>query len=239
MVYKFYFKHIDSGNMFLGTKWDADLTWQQALINQLRALLLERGIVVPQGRRKLETAIAELLAEDGRPAGLSARMRQLVVDMQAEWQELDRRIFALDDEFAACAKTSDTARRQATIPGIGVLNATALAAALGDARSFARARDVAAWLGLVPRQATTGGKPRLLGISKRGNRYLRRNLIHGARAALPGLAAGQTPLGRWLRGLLGRVHKNKVITALASKLARIAWAVLTGGGSFEPGRAAH
>ena len=92
---------------------------------------------------------------------------------------------------------------------------------------------MAAWLGLVPRQATTGGKPRLLGISKRGNRYLRKNLVHGARAVLPRLAERDTPIGRWLRALLSRQHKNVVVVALANKLARIAGAVLAGGRGFS------
>ena len=99
-------------------------------------------------------------------------------------------------------------------------------AAVGNARSFARGRDLAAWLGLTPRQATTGGKPRLLGISKRGNRYLRMLLIHGARTALPRLAQSNTPLGCWLKGLLERTHRNVATVALANKLARIAWVVL-------------
>jgi transposase len=92
---------------------------------------------------------------------------------------------------------------------------------------------MAAWLGLTPRQMTTGGKPRLLGISKRGNRYLRKNLIHGARAVLPYLVERQTPLGRWARGLLARVHKNVAVVALANKLARIAWAVLAHGSAYD------
>jgi transposase len=117
-------------------------------------------------------------------------------------------------------------RRLSTVPGIGPINATALVAAVDDATAFARGRDLSAWIGLVPRQATTGGKPRLLGISKRGNRYLRKNLVHGARAVLPRLAARNTPIGRWLRDLLARQHKNVVVVALANKLARICWAVL-------------
>ena len=195
-----------------------------ALMNQLRAILLERGITVPQGRRKLEQHLALIL--DGEEPGLSRRVRVLLEEMQAEWRGLDRRIEAFDAEFAAEAKADDAARRLATIPGIGVLNATALAAAVGNAATFARGRDLAAWLGLVPRQMTTGGKPQLLGISKRGNKYLRKLLIHGARAALPSLSAGRTPLGKWLRGLLERAHKNTVIVALANKLARIVWAKL-------------
>jgi transposase len=202
-----------------------------ALMNQLRAVLLERGIVIPKGRRKLEQHVATIL--DGEDVRLSTRIRSLIEDMRAEWGELDRRIETFDDEFAAQAKTDPAARRLATIPGIGVLNATALVAAVGDAATFARGRDLAAWLGLVPRQMTTGGKPRLLGISKRGNKYLRKLLIHGARAALPSLSASATPLGKWLRDLMGRAHKNTVIVALANKLARIVWAVLRHGGTYD------
>jgi transposase len=114
-----------------------------------------------------------------------------------------------------------------------VLNATALIAAIGNAGTFAKGRDLAAWLGLVPRQVTTGGKPRLLGISKRGNKYLRKLLIHGARSALPALAASATPLGGSLRALLQRVHKNAAVVALAHKLARIVWVVLSRGVAFD------
>jgi transposase len=202
-----------------------------ALMNQLRAVLMERGITIPQGRRKLEQQLAVML--DGDDVRLSPRVRRLVEDMRAEWSALDHRIAAFDDEFAAQAKTDAAARRLASIPGIGVLNATALAAAVGNAATFARGRDLAAWLGLVPRQMTTGGKPRLLGISKRGNKYLRKLLVHGARAALPSLAASMTPLGKWLRGLLERAHKNTIIVALANKLARIVWAVLRHGGTYD------
>jgi transposase len=198
-----------------------------ALINQLRAVLLERGVTVAQGRRKLERYLALVLdSEDAPPLRLSARMRLLIDDMRGQWRELDRRIAAFDAEFVIAARSDETTRRLATIPGIGVMNATALVAAVGNARTFSRARDLAAWLGLVPRQATTGGRPRLLGITKRGNKYLRTLLIHGARAALPSLAATEGSLGNWLRGLSGRAHRNTVIVALASKLARIAWAVL-------------
>jgi transposase len=157
---------------------------------------------------------------------LSSRIRLLIEDMRAQWRDLDRRIAAFDAEFAATARSEEPARKLSTIPGIGVINATALVAAVGDARSFARGRDLAAWLGLVPRQATTGGRPRLLGITKRGNRYLRTLLIHGARAALPLLLKSDSPIGDWLRGLSARAHRNIVIVALANKLARIAWAVL-------------
>ena len=204
-----------------------------ALINQLRAILIERGIAMPQGRRKLEQRLAAMLDQATASATtLGARMMALIQDMRLEWRELDRRIGTLDEEFAAQARSDEAARRLTTIPGIGVLNATALVAAIGSGESFARARDLAAWLGLVPRQMTTGGKARLAGITKRGNKYLRKLLIHGARAAMPSLATSAAPLGRWLRGLLARVHKNAAVVALANKLARIAWALLRRGETF-------
>jgi len=208
-----------------------------ALINQMRALLLERGVVLRQGRRVLAAWVDEALAVPGG-VGLSARVRLLLADMRAEWAELDRRIGAFDEEFAASARKDEAARRLATVPGIGPINATALAAAVGDAGAFARARDLAAWLGLVPKQATTGGRPRLLGITKRGSRYLRKNLIHGARAVMPRLAATDTRLGAWVRGLLARAHKNTAVVALANKLARIARAVLARGRPYEAATAA-
>lgn len=197
-----------------------------ALINQLRAVLLERGITVPKRRRVLEKRLPDILADERN--GLSPRIRHLIEEMRAEWRQLDMRIDALTAEITATAKRDDACRRLCEIPGIGALNATALVAAVGNGAAFDKGRDMAAWLGLVPREYSTGGKQRLLGISKRGNKYLRTLLIHGARAALPYLAARDDALGSWLRSLLARVHRNVVVVALANKLARIAWAVLAG-----------
>ena len=157
---------------------------------------------------------------------------RLVGERTAQWAELDRRIAAFDAEFVHWAKGNEEARRLTTIPGAGPTIASALVAAIGQAESFDRGRDLAAWLGLVPRQFTTGGRPKLLGISKRGNKYLRKLLIHGARAALPYVAERDTPLGRWAKGLLGRAHHNVAVAAFANKLARIAWAVLRRGEKF-------
>jgi transposase len=204
---------------------------RKTLLNQLRAILLERGHIFPQGRRKLDHALESLV--DDPAFAVSRRMRQLVIDMRAEWQDLDRRIAALNAEFVELVRSDAAARRLTSIPGIGVLNATALVAAVGDASAFRRGRDLGAWLGLVPKQHTTGGKPKLLGISKRGNKYLRMLFIHGARAAMPTLAKSTTPLGAWLRALLARTHRNIVIVALANKLARIAWAMLRRDREFE------
>lgn len=212
------------------------VTERTALINQLRAVLLERGIIIAKGRSRLEQHLA-LMLNDGAeaPRTLSPRTLLLIQDMRLEWRDLDRRIAALSAEFLAKAREDQAAQRLTTIPGFGTLNATALVAAIGAAETFHRGRDLAAWLGLVPRQVTTGGKPRLLGITKRGNVYLRTMLIHGARAALPSLAKSPTALGAWLRGLSARAHKNKVIVALAGKLARIAWAVLRSGQNYRSG----
>ena len=195
-----------------------------ALTNQLRAILLERGLIAPKGRRKLEEFLAELMDERGG-ADLSPRMVLLVVDAR-------RRIAAFNDEFVRWAKENEEARRLTTIPGVGAIVASALVAAIGHGESFDRGRDLAAWLGLVPRQLTTGGKPKLLGISKRGNKYLRKQLIHGARAALPHVAERDTPLGRWAKALMMRAHRNVAVVAFANKLARIAWAVLRRGERF-------
>lgn len=174
-----------------------------ALINQVRAILMERGIVVPQSKRALEQHLAALSDMSDVASGLSPRMRMLVLDARAQWLELDRRIAAFDAEFATFVKESGDARRLVTIPGVGVMIASALIAAIGKAETFAHGRDLAAWLGLVPRQSTTGGKPRLLGISKRGNTYLRTLLIHGARAALPHVAERDAgPLGQGSVGSL-------------------------------------
>ena len=209
---------------------------RKALLNQVRAILLERGYVFRQGRKILEREIDPFLAEP--PSDLSVRILALLGDMRAEWRSLDERIDALNDDLAEHARADEAACRLTSIPGIGVLGATALVAAVGDGEAFRRARDLPAWLGLVPRQMSTGGKPRLLRITKRGNTYLRMLLIHGARAALPSLSKHATPLGRWLRGLLSRAHRNVVIVALAAKLARIAWATLRHGVRFEPEKGA-
>lgn len=194
------------------------------LINQMRAILLERGLRFPQGRRKLELAIDAMLAAPAN--GIGQRLFELIADMRDEWRELDGRITILDREFVQCVRSDPDTERLTSVPGIGPLTATALVAAIGNASSFTRARDLSAWLGLVPKQRTTGGKPKLLGISRRGNIYLRTLFIHGARAALPWLAKSETQLGLWLRGLLARSHRNTAVVALANKLVRIAWATL-------------
>ena len=154
--------------------------------------------IFPQGRRKFEAAIDALVTDPA--CEISSRIRQLVIDIRSEWQALDSRIEALNGEFVAIARHDEAARRLVTIPGVGVLNATALVAAVGNGAAFRRGRDLGAWLGLVPKQHTTGGKPKLLGISKRGNKYLRMLFIHGARAAMPSLPRASRRLGNGCAG---------------------------------------
>ena len=203
-----------------------------ALINQLRAVLLERGITVPQGRRKLEQHLAVIL--DGEDVRLSPRVRLLVGDMRAEWGALDRRIAAFDDEFAAQAKTDDAARRLASIPGIGVLNATALAAAVGNAASFARARSRC-----LARPGATADDDRRKATADGDQQTWQQIPAQAAGAWRSGgvtFAVGKhDTAGKWLRNLLQRAHKNTVIVALANKLARIVWAVLRHGGTYDAG----
>ena len=202
-----------------------------SLTNQIRSLLLERGHVVAQGHARLRLRLGELL--DSGADALSPRMAFLLGDMRTRWEELDRRIAAFDAEFTAMARTDDRTRRLTGIPGIGALNATALVAAVGSAATFDKGRDLAAWLGLVPRQATTGGRPKLLGITKRGSRYLRKMLIQGARSAMPSLAKSNTTIGSWLRALLARAHPNVAVVALAAKMARTVWALLRHGRAYQ------
>lgn len=168
-----------------------------AVINQIRAFLLERGITVARGPAHLEKQIPSIL-EDAENM-LTPRMRPLLADLIAEWRKLDEQIGEVSREIAHSAQREQSSRLLLTIPGIGPLAATALSAAIGNGSAFHKGRDLAAWLGLVPRQYSTGGKPRLLNISKRGDPYLRRLFIHGARAVL----ARQKREGHALRRLAG------------------------------------
>jgi transposase len=153
-------------------------------------------------------------------------MRGLLTELWEELKVVDVRLAAVSRQVEILAARHDAARRLMTIPGIGPIGATALIAAVGDARQFRKARDLAAWLGLVPRQNSTGGKTTLLGISKRGNPYVRRLLIHGARSCIIHLDRTRDRMGAWLDKLDGRMHRNKAIVALANKIARIAWVLL-------------
>jgi transposase len=204
------------------------------LINQIRAFLLERGVALRQGRLALARALPEVLEATDE---LSPMLRALLMRRRAQWRALDEEIAVLDQQILSLAQTHPGARLLMSIPGIGPLIATALVAAIDGGQAFGRARDLACWLGLVPRQPSTGGKAKLLGIAKRGNDYLRRLLVHAARAVQRGARTRNDRLGTWLRGLAARAHRNVATVALAAKLARWSWAVLATHQPYRPAAA--
>ena len=203
-----------------------------AVINQIRGLLLERGITVRKGRCHMEAALPGIL-EDA-DTKLSGALRVLLAQLQLELEHLHVRIEEADAVIQLTAGENEACRRLVAIPGVGPVTATAIIAAIGNGAAFAKGREFAAWLGLVPGEHTTGGKQKLLGISKRGNRYLRRLFVQGARAVLQQSAKQSSGLSAWLAQLTSRAHRNVVAVALANKLARMAWAVLAKNEEYRP-----
>ena len=202
-----------------------------AKANQIRGLLSEYGIVVPTGIGTLRRAIPEI--QEDAENGLSGLFRRVLGGLRQDLETFDVRVAELDAEIAHVASSDETAQRLQSIPGIGPMTATALVAAVGDARQFARGRDLAASLGLTPGQHSSGGKERLLGITKHGDSYLRTLLVHGARAVLKVAGRKDDPRSRWVMSVAARRHKNVAAVALANKMARIAWALLTRGGTYD------
>ena len=202
-----------------------------ALINEIRGFLLERGITFAAQpiylRKNLPTVIED--AEQN----LSPRLRWLLQRMWQEWKQVEIDIKAMTDEIERISNENALCRRLRQIPGFGPLVSTATVAAIGNGAAFRRGRDFAAWVGVVPRQYSTGGKQKLFGISKRGNVYLRRMLIHGARAVLLRVKYDTEGFGQWVHRLAQRAPRNKVVVAIANKLARIAWAVLSTGKDYQ------
>lgn len=202
------------------------------LINQGRGFLMERGIRIGTGRHVFQKELIRLTAEG--TDDLSRRMLTLLSDMASELSVINGRISAIDAEIRVLAKTDADMQRLMEIPGVGPTIATALVAAVGTGSSFGKGRDLAAWLGLVPRQITTGGKAKLIGISKHGNRYLRKLFIHGARTVLHLVRDRTSPIAAWADRLKERAHVNVAAVAMANKMARIAWAVLTKRERYQP-----
>ncbi len=192
-----------------------------AVINQIRAFLLERGMVFAQKPAKLKAAMADVL-EDADNA-LTPIMRNMIGILWDEWKTVEEQIDELTDRLEQIAESDAGCCRIRQIPGIGPIVATAIVAAIGNGAAFRKGRDFAAWLDLVPRQYSTGGKAKLLGISKRGNIYLRKILIHGARAAAMRIKRDRFPIGAWMNALEARAPRNVLVVAMANKLARIAW----------------
>ena len=211
---------------------DRLISRRTAVINQLRAFLLERGMAIAQRPAKLKAAMGNILGN--AEVDLTPRMRSLIDILWREWKLVQKQIEDLDLELERISSSDAGCTRIRQIPGIGPVTATAIVAAIGNGAAFRKGRDFAAWLGIVPRQYSTGGKAKLLGISKRGNVYLRKVLIHGARAAVLRIKRDRAPIGAWLDALDARAPKNVVVVAMANKLARIAWAVLSSGEEYRP-----
>jgi transposase len=198
-----------------------------ALINQIRSFLFEQGVVTRTGRRSLEHSFPGLLADDA--VLLPARLRWLLGTLWTEWRQLEAQIAEVTTTIERIADEDEACQRLLAVPGVGPLTATAMVSAIGDGRAFVRGRQFAAWLGLVPRQHSTGGKSRLFGISKRGNPYLRTLFVLGAQSVARTTQRDRHRFGPWLTELEKRTRKNVAVVALANKLARVAWAVLTRG----------
>jgi transposase len=204
-----------------------------AQINQIRGLLLEYGLEVAQGRAAIQRRLPEILEDADN--GLSPRFRAELHGLAEELRHLNERVAHYDTQIDAIAHGDRQARDLMTIPGIGSKGATALLAAVGEDPSlFHNGRGLAAWIGLVPRQHSTGGRDRLLGISKRGDVYLRNLLIHGARAVLRTLEHKEDRTSLWAKALKARRHTNVAIVAMANKMARVAYAVMTTGKPYDP-----
>lgn len=202
-----------------------------AQANQIRGLLSEFGIIIPQGIKSIAKRMPDIL-EDGEN-GLPGTMRKLLERLNDNLKEMDRQVAELELQIKLWHANNEASRKLEAIPGIGPITASAIVATVGNATEFKNGRQLAAWLGLVPKQHSSGGKQTLLGISKRGDTYLRTLMIHGARAVIR-YAENKIEPNQWLCKLIGRRNKNVAAVALANKNARIIWALLTKDGAYEP-----
>src|ERR1700726_3138757 len=199
--------------------------------NQIRGLLGEFGLVIPKGLINVAKRVPEILEDASNE--LPVPFRHLIDRLTEHLKELDRQVKEFEQEIIAWHRGSELSRRLEDIPGIGPLAASALVASIADPHSFENGRQVSAWLGLVPRQHSSGGKPTLLGMSKRGDAYLRTLLIHGARSAILAAQRKTEHKNVWLANLLNRRHPNIAAVALANKNARTVWAMLAHGREFR------
>lgn len=198
-----------------------------AVVNRIRGLLAEFGVVLPQRIESVRRGVHE------NTAGLPDIACRAIRDLQAHLQRLDERIDSYDRELKHLARADENARRAQTIPGIAPITASAIVASVGSAKEFRNGRQFAAWLGLTPRQSSSGGKTRLGHISKRGDAYLRTLLILGARSVLQNVDRHADRLSRWARTIRDRCGYHKALVAIAAKNARILWVVLARGESFK------
>ena len=209
------------------------LEQRTAKANQIRSLVAEYGLVAPRELVQLRLALPRWLEDQAN--GLSGAFRRLLEGLRHDFALLDERVKELDREIEQLARADATAKRLMQLRGVGPLTATALLATVGDARQFATGRQMSAALGLTPRQHSSGGRERLLGISKRGDAYLRTLLIHGARSVIRTASTKDDRLSQWVTRLAARSHINVAAAALANKTARMAWAMLSRGMNYQPG----
>src|SRR3979490_1131760 len=211
---------------------DRLVSQRTGIINQIRAFLLERGIPGRQGTAFLRTELPTILAT--RTDVLSPRMLRIIEDLAGDWRRLDERIEKLSSEIETLARQDQACERLMTVPGIGPIISSAMVAAIGTGDVFSKGRDFGAWLGLVPKQISTGDRTILGKISRRGNRYLRGLFVQAARGVLARIKhLERYGLKSWIEAAKKRLHPNVLAIALANKLARIAWAVLAKGRAFE------
>ncbi len=203
-----------------------------AQANQIRGLLGEYGIALPQGISHVARCIPDIV-EDGERE-LPEMFRRLLQCLRSYLLELDIQVEELETQINAWHRSNEDSRRLAQIPGIGPLTASALVASIGDAKSFNNGRQLAAWLGLVPRQHSSGGKALLLGISKRGDTYLRALMIHGARSVVRVAERKRSSTDKWTTEMGTRRHTNVVAVARANKNARVVWALLAHQRTYDP-----
>ena len=195
-----------------------------ALANQIRGLLSEYGIVFSKQLQNINKKLPDIIADETNT--ISDYARSLFAELYEDFVMLNQRIKQYDQKIVVLSKTNENCQRIEKIPGVGVLSATAIVAAISDPTLFKNGRELSAWLGLVPRQSSSGGKQQLLGISKRGDKYLRCLLIHGARAVIYKAKDLENPIHKWIVNLKNSKGTNKAAVALANKNARIIWALL-------------
>lgn len=209
------------------------VTARTSIVNQVRGLLRERGLVFGSGRMRFERFLREQVLDD--ESQLNPVSRALFATLAAEYEAIDTRIKDIDSELDTFAKSNSACRALLSVPGVGVIVATALYSAVASISDFRSGRDLAAFLGLVPRQRSTGGKTTLLGISKRGNTYVRTLIIHGMRSAFYNRKKRENAITEFMERMVERgMHTNKIVVASANKAARIIWAILTQNTTFQP-----
>ena len=200
--------------------------------NQIRGLLAEYGVIVPQGSARVRELLPAILEDADND--LTVLTRKMFAELYERLVVLDERIAHYDRQIQQLHRASPQSRRLEQVRGVGPLIATAVLASVRDAKVFKNGRQFAAWLGLVPRQHSSGGKPRLLGITKRGDKYLRMLLVHGARAVVTQAARRDDPFSRWINTLRERRGMNVTVVAVANKTARVIWAMLAKGEDYRP-----